>query len=439
VPHDVSSTSANLWIGAIDEELPLDQVRLAAQLPQAPQQANSGQWPPASSRPRVRYGETLLRGLAPRQTYRLPLTAGGRAVAEAKVTTLPEGLPVAASKPFTVFLGSCFSRLEDSEGRAARAYAQIPLSDRPDIKILAGDQVYLDSPYQYFFASHPLAELSSKFVDHYKETWGNGAALRALLEDGANFFCSDDHEFWNNAPNVAPHLVDTLPLIGKRDEWWKAALELYTAFQGGRALQQFSVPPVSFLIVDTRINRSARQTEFMRPADLAAVERWVRSLTGPGILVIGQPLLRLESSFLGHFKDWNLPDYRQYKTLTRAIGKCRHSLIILTGDVHYGRIAVGALRSGAELIEIISSPMSLVDKAAKGKWEEAPPQSAPSAMAPGGVQTERHFSPNDTHFLTLELTKRGTGAHLRVRYWPIVGGAGVPADFGAPIWERTLR
>lgn len=185
----------------------------------------------------------------------------------------------------------------------------------------------------------------------------------------------------------------------------------------------------------------------MDPADLQEVTDWVTSLKGPGVLVIGQPILRGSTSYLkGHLADWNLPDYLQYDRLTDIIGGSQHSLVILTGDVHYGRIAWTTLRSGAELVEIISSPMSLVEESAKGQWEEAPAHFPPvrvsgrasASLARNQVVTEV-FSPTAGHFLTLEFTRRGAGTHLRLRYWPIIK-RGIPSpDSGRLVWERTLH
>jgi hypothetical protein len=119
--------------------------------------------------------------------------------------------------------------------------------------------------------------------------------------------------------------------------------------------------------------------------------------------------------------------------------------VILSGDVHYGRVAHSSLRSGANLVEIISSPMSLVDPAVEGKWEEAPklfpavrPANAPASLASGEVSTMAGFTPTAGHFLTLEFTRRGPGAALRVRYWPMFLGGVRPSDFGKIVWERTL-
>ena len=187
------------------------------------------------------------------------------------------------------------------------------------------------------------------------------------------------------------------------------------------------------------MNRSRDESDFMRASDLNSVEAWVHGLRGPGVLVVGQPLLQSTTGFLrGSFFDWNLPDYDQYRRLTTIIGQCAHSLVVLTGDVHYGRVASSPLRSGAELIEIISSPMSLVDPSAKGKWEKVPERTAPAALAPSGLFTEPDFTPNDSHFLTLEFSARGTGANLRLRYWPIIKPGTASPDFGKQVWEKAL-
>jgi hypothetical protein len=445
VPHDVSDSSATLWIAAVAEATSLDNLQLEPSLPN--QTATPLQrWPENVSQPPISFREIQLTNLSPRQSYVFRLNAAGTAVASAKLSTLPETLPLESEKPFTVLLGSCFAYLEDEDEKVGNTYLQIPTPMRPDIKILAGDQVYLDSPWYKYLAPHNTAQLQAAFLKHYRVTWGQAEGFGRLLREGANFFTSDDHEYWNNAPNSAPHLPKTWTANGRTD-WLKIARELFAIFQTRSTVQEFSVPPVSFLVVDTRINRAPTRTNFMDPADLQQVAGWVNSLDGPGVLVIGQPILRGSTSHLkGHLFDWNLPDYLQYDRLTDIIGGSQHSLVILTGDVHYGRVAWTTLRSGAELIEIISSPMSLVEESAKGKWEEAPAHFPPvrvsgrasASLARNQVVTEV-FSPTDSHFLTLEFTRRGEGAHFRLRHWPIIKRGISSSLSGKLVWERTLR
>ncbi len=443
VPREVGRDTAILWMAAVDEQHDLDQLDIVSPPASATTYSVIQQWPPAGP-PRVRHREVKITGLQPRQTYKFVLKKDGNDVAKTKATTLPDRVPLLGEKPFTVLLGSCFAYHEDPLCKVGNAFQQIPVPARPDVKILAGDQVYLDSPWQRFAKGiHSLPELHEIFFTHYVRTWNQSQGFTRLLTEGANYFAPDDHEYWNNAPNAAAFAPDTWT-SGKRAGWFKAAGELYEAFQTPRHIAQFDVPPISFLVVDTRSNRDSSRNNFMSAGDLDRVRDWVKSLQGPGMLVLGQPLLRTSTGFFrGHFGDWNLPDFKQYPDLVNTVGESKHSLVILTGDVHYGRVAHSRLRSGADLVEIISSPMSLVDERAKGSWEEAPPtfpadRSGLRAGAPSRVTTVGSFSPTDGHFLTLEFTRRKPGAQMRLRYWPVFE-RGVPApEFGKPIWERAL-
>jgi hypothetical protein len=444
IPREASATTATLWIAAVDEPQAAQQLQLAPGTPGTVTYQPWEKWPLNAQKPRIRHREVRVSGLQPRQTYSFTLQSNGNDVASAKVTTLPTALPLLGEKPFTVLLGSCFARLEDEGGRVANTFFHLPHSARPDVKFLAGDQVYLDSPASAFTRPHSVSELHEGFVRHYTATWGDPKGLATLLSEGANFFSSDDHEYWNNAPNRAVHIPDTY--LGNLDAWLKAARELYRAFQTPKTITEFTVPPVSFLIADTRINRSADESDFMKAADLLRVEQWVKALKGPGVLVIGQPLLQTTTNvFSGTLFDWNLPDYKQYHALVEIVGASPHSLVILTGDVHFGRVARSTLRSDKDLVEIISSPLSLVDEVARGKWEKAPayfPTTRPATVTPAwlarsGVVTE-DFAPTEGHFLTIEFTRRGSGAHLRLRFWPVITNGVPSSEFGKTVWERGL-
>src|SRR5262249_8881620 len=138
-----------------------------------------------------------------------------------------------------------------------------------------------------------------------------------------------------------------------------------------------------------------------------------------------------------------LASFRQEFGSGRDAGRGRHKQGDLDGGLHFGRRAPGQLPSGAELIEIISSPLSLVDRTVQGTWVEAPalPVAPPTSGAPiplSVMNTEEDFGPTDGHFLTLEFTRRGPGARLRLRYWPAFAGGVPPPDFGKTIFERCL-
>jgi hypothetical protein len=314
------------------------------------------------------------------------------------------------------------------------------------VKILCGDQVYLDDPWaHYLWYTHDIAELEEEFFARYRDTWLQAPGFRQVLTAGANYFCPDDHEFWNNAPNAATVIRDTWFESG-RHAWFAVARQFYQMFQNPAPGAMFAVAPLSFLIVDTRSNRRSDHTEFMLPTDFLAVAHWVQHLSGPGVLVVGQPLFSEKAVHLrGTFADWNLPDYEQYAQLARLLGQTPHSIVILTGDVHYGRIAWCSLISGGELVEIISSPLSLVDTKAEGSWEEAPTLFPPFAL-PGVTRVPVHtlasqtFSPVNSHFLTLEFSATGAQVHLSVRFWPVgrqLSGQG--PGVGAIVFQRFLH
>lgn len=442
IPREAGTDWAILWIAAVDEPpSPPDLVLVGGS---SNQQASPWEsWPGSMAMARVVHREIRVTGLLPRRRYDFELLLGGRNVARADVTTLPAEMPAVGDKPFTVLLGSCFSHRQDAGGKIGKTFAALPNAATPDVKLLAGDQVYLDDPWHKFLLSFSREELRASFMDAYRSTWGQADGFARLLASGANYFISDDHEYWNNAPNFVAFARNTWSPSG-RAEWWESAKSLYRTFQTPRAVTSFAVPPVSFLIVDTRIDRDGDRGNFMSPETQAAVAAWVSGLTGPGVMVIGQPILQTSSSLLkGTFTDWNLPDFKQYDALARIVGGSPQSLVVLTGDVHFGRVASARLASGKELVEIISSPMALVDEAAHGKWVEAP-ERFPAASASGltriGVETDELFNPTNEHFLTLEFTRRGPGANLRLRYWPILADASVPSsDFGEMKWERVLN
>jgi hypothetical protein len=404
-------------------------------------------WPTETGiEPRVQHREVRVSGLLPGQTYSTSLAANGLVAANAVVRTLPVAVPVLGEKPFTVLLGSCFAYHEDRERKLGNAYFHMPHSASPDIKIFAGDQVYLDSPWYRYLVPHTRQQLAEAFLEHYTSTWAQAEGFARLLADGPNYFSSDDHEFWNNAPNPGAYAVNTWDSRG-RSTWLDAARGLYSTFQTPEAITSFSVPPLSFFLADTRINRDQDRNNFMKTSDLERLEDWIHGLAGPGILVLGQPLLQTTTGFLkGSFGDWNLPDFKQYSRLVRVIGESQHTMLVLTGDVHYGRIARSTLRSGRELIELISSPMSLVDEKARGSWAKAPSRfpsappngTTPASLARSDVSTEAGFAPTDRHFLTIEFTRRGPGAHLELRFWPVFDGGIPPPEFGRKIWERDL-
>jgi hypothetical protein len=152
-----------------------------------------------------------------------------------QMKTIPWSLPGPLDPPFIVMLGSCYFGRQDPEGAVGRTYMNLPAAARPDVKFLCGDQVYLDNPPQDFLNPFRSRDwLEHRSFKTYLDTWTQQTTeggFGQLLKNGANFFSSDDHEFWNNAPDVGLNVpFFTLTQKG-RDQWWAIAQNLYRIFQ----------------------------------------------------------------------------------------------------------------------------------------------------------------------------------------------------------------
>jgi hypothetical protein len=312
------------------------------------------------------------------------------------------------------------------------------------MKFLCGDQVYLDAPWQHYASTrHSVEELETELFEKYESTWTQTPrGFLDLLKNGANYFSSDDHEYWNNAPDRAPAVRDTYwPVGNRRLDWLRIARELFSAFQTPDLVSSFNVGMLSFINVDTRFGREADQSAFMTKGDLAKVKRWVNGLRGPGVMVIGQPLLASKSGWLGlkgQFFDWGLPDFQQYADLINILVASKQTIVILTGDVHYGRIATCTLASGVKLIEVISSPLALVDDAVGHKWDP-PPKFFPDFDVPFIVRSNQieieKFDYSENQFMTLEFYADGATVRMLVKAWPVTGGQ-PPFD---PVFQKTIN
>jgi hypothetical protein len=445
IPADVGTTTARVWVGSV-VNVPSDPARVW--LEHAPSGARwpLGQWKrwtvPDSADRFIRYQRVTLTGLQPDTTYPLTLKVDGRVQANAQVTTLPIALPPMTQSPFTVLLGSCFCRMQDESGRVGRAFVQLPGGAKPRIKFLVGDQVYLDSPWYRFVTPIGTKRLARGFLDQYTTTWGqqgDSQGFNLLLSTGANYFCADDHEFWNNGPFPSSFAVNTWT-SARRDTWWTIAKQLYAAFQSEQSLTRIDIGAFSTVVLDTRVNRKADRSEFMTAADLKTLAHWVDGLQSPGMLVVGQPIFATKAGFMGRFADWNLPDFAQYAEFCGVLLASRQSILVVTGDVHYGRIARAPLPSGGEIVELISSPMALVDKAAGGSWKKAPDR-FPFDPIPGvksvPVTTTANWQLFANHFVTIDLNEFGGGLRFRVRTWETEPADGVSAD--ALVADITLK
>ena len=93
----------------------------------------------------------------------------------------------------------------------------------------------------------------------------------------------------------------------------------------------------------------------MKPRDLERLLAWAEGLTTPGVLVCPQPLIAGRSRHEANMLDYT----RDYCRLLAALGSTGHDIVVMTGDVHYGRVTSVELGArGATLHEVVSSPLS---------------------------------------------------------------------------------
>ena len=434
VPNEVKTTEAIVWIGIINE--PFDQASLLLRfngrdvsIPDA-----WSNYTTESGNNSINYQFLTVAGLEPRTDYILELFRGGELAASGNVRTLPNELPFLDDQPFTVLLSSCFCSSRGESASIGNTYLGLRSQDRPDIKILSGDQVYLDDPALHFtFNTHSRAELEDMLFANYARTWtqtGFGTGNNQYLRDGANFFTSDDHEFWNNAPDAATLIIDTFGQQG-RTNWWEIASNLYRVFQTGKSVSTFDIGPLSFFLADPRVNRGPGRNDFMSADDRNALEAWVNGLQGVGVLVVGQPIFASKAGFFAsRFADKHLPNYKQYEDLARILNRTQRSIIVLTGDVHYGRISSCSLAPNVSIYEIISSPSALVNPAVGGKWDPAPdmfPDFGVAGVVNRPISTNRDYRFSKNHFLTLAFFREGANIGVRIKSIEISGDGQAPA------------
>ncbi|MDH3287303.1 MAG: hypothetical protein OEP48_06220 [Betaproteobacteria bacterium] len=424
VPKDVSARSLRVWVGKLDNAAPAEDRRLSFWDPSIRTKVDeirlrAEDWKPAVNKEGFNcwYRELTVSNLSPGKHYSLVLIndSTGADDAYGEAATLPAALPTHVplerwdvdgnlgprrtlhvpdaasspaakapadlasntaflsgeqSRPFKIFAGSCYSRQYDN-GRVAQHYARLygSIMSRPGLKLLLGNQVYLDAPYYRGLLSemsggYTRDKLAESFLNKYGSTW---TELSGLLSLGANCFTTGDHEYWSGYPD------DTLslPQLFEPQRWadWEIlSTALRDAFQTMRSTQTMEIGnDLSIFVFDTRRNRTKRDVtdpRFADAADLLALRNWILRLKGPGVIA-GGPLL-----FDGPpGAESNLRSFpTQYSQLCQMLAATSHDLVYLAGDAHFGRIAQVQFPGGHKLIEVVTSPMSLVEDDGNYIW-----------------------------------------------------------------------
>ena len=148
VPHEAAADQAVVWVGA--DEAPATGLVVVT----SAGVVALGAWQvfPHSGQTRLWFQRVTLVGLEPRAAYHTQLRRDGEVLAESTVRTLPADIPSPGARPFTVLLASCFCARSDQEGSLNVTFLNLP--QKPDVKILCGDQVYLDEPWQAYNLSN---------------------------------------------------------------------------------------------------------------------------------------------------------------------------------------------------------------------------------------------------------------------------------------------
>jgi len=213
------------------------------------------------------------------------------------------------------------------------------------------------------------------------------------------------------------------------------ARQLGRAFQGDTGTaQRFNVAPLDFLVLDARVHRTEHRQQLFSQAQWAELREWAASKTGLGVLVIGQPVFEKPSQRTGDHADYRLADFTaDYAELMNLLGRASRSTVVLSGDVHFSRVAWAAFPAGVgapwerRVTEFISSPLSMVAGGRLlslfGDWTAAPTKvSLPAQHSFSGVSTHTDKDSRSAAegAMVLEFFRRGQRIFCTVAGWRLI-------------------
>ena len=396
----------------------------------------------------------------PGPVHDIKVTIGGQQIAR-RVKPLPAQLQLDGD-PLTIVLVSCYHYTTDG-GLYGELLPRIVRGARPDLCLFMGDQVYLDLPMLKDF-QNDAAWLAEKFEQDYVRNWLTDG-FREGLDLASIAFVPDDHEYWNNFPHPSPWIQNSWSPAG-RDNWKRAARACYQGFQlgiGGApgSVLALDVEPLSFLLLDNRSERDTQLTQLMNPAAQADLVAWAARVAGNanlvgGVVVTGQSLLENPASGVtGSIADYALANYQEpYAALLTAFTTVIESgkqLLLLTGDVHWGRVASvrDRQRDVTAFHEVITSPASLVKTVGADQvsdiigavktlfgggdpWPRHGDVKAPPSHLPHSSQrfrTESWLAHRGNQCAVLRITRRGAGVAIDYVFHPFADTT-VPATTG---------
>lgn len=327
-------------------------------------------------------------------------------------------------------LSSCYYRNNDKDHALRAATLDLIRTERfaPTFKLLVGDQLYADWPWDLHLS---VSESGAKrvYADRYAEYWGD-PFFREMLQATPNFVTCDDHEFWNNYPEWQMHLARAAT-AGQRRRFDAAAHALYALYQSclnpdERCWYTFDVGRVSFFVTDARSERdrlNSSYPHFFQGSQWRELEAWADGLRGPGVLVLGQPLYL----GVGDWKDYTLANYaedyqRVWALIRRSLagrntdGK-PHDILVLSGDIHTGRYSKGCV-PGADaqygVPELIASPASMVQPGSTKI--SRPPDVVYTGAAGTATKVDVAMRPSATLDDNISLVRMQNGTNGRIRF-----------------------
>ncbi|MET0385862.1 MAG: alkaline phosphatase D family protein [Polyangiales bacterium] len=294
-------------------------------------------------------------GLSAGTTHRVVVAGGSQPVA-ATVTTLPTTLP---PEGLSVGVATCYYDGYKRDG-ALRDSLLTPQRDHlvPNFHIWAGDNLYLDVPGDSV-KDLPFEHTLDRYLRYFLDS--GYAQTRAVAP---TFSTYDDHEYWNNYP------CSTLWLSRSWDRayenYQKACIECMDLFQGSlnppnaagtRGYFSFAIEPLNFFFLDIRTYRTRQdRSRLVAEGAQQALSDWIDGLSGPGVLVLGQPLWSATGDKL---RDFNLPAFeRDYAAIWKHLRRAPYDMLVISGDVHHSRV----LRIGFQgapnrtVFEFVTSP-----------------------------------------------------------------------------------
>ena len=427
----------------------------------------------AQGRPINHQGVFRLPAKGPGQSHRVSISVGSQSL-ELRVSSLPAVVPSLLDGSFNILLCSCYYQPEDAGGLLGRIVAGLPV--KPQLTLLAGDQVYLDLPLLEDLPEQEPA-LSQAIGDKYRRNWLSDslgvAGLQPVLARAPSACIADDHEFWNNYPFPQAQLPNTWRQP-TRERWQAAAQALFEDYQIGGppgpaagqpdqpapvnapASRRIDIEPLMMLLLDTRCSRQAEfngAASLMTAAAVQALDAWCADLLAArasgaqrvGVLATGQALfVDRPGDAARKMVDAELANYPQpfnhiEQTLT-TLAAAGVPVVFVTGDVHWSRIARAThLPSGNSLLyEVICSPSRLIAtplvdqkkrlgnrlKSLFGRAETWPRHSAAPAPpdrfgARSQFMLQALAQRKGDNVALLQFSRAGHGLEMRVSFYPI--------------------